>query len=64
MGDQMRSNAIPFRLKENFAERLSSMKAEHLKALDHLRVTHALEHSSSKVAELKNKVDTQEVQAP
>ena len=39
------------------------MKAEHLRALDQLRATHALEHSSSKVAELANKLNTQEVLA-
>ncbi|XP_041844529.1 centrosomal protein of 162 kDa [Melanotaenia boesemani] len=49
------------RLKEHFAEQLSSMKAEHLRVLDHLRATYALEHSSSKVAELSNKLNTQEI---
>ncbi|XP_028280595.1 centrosomal protein of 162 kDa isoform X2 [Parambassis ranga] len=49
------------RLQEHFAEQLSSTKAEHLRALDHLRAAHALEHSSSKVAELTNKLNTQEV---
>ncbi|XP_037641297.1 centrosomal protein of 162 kDa isoform X8 [Sebastes umbrosus] len=49
------------RLKENSAERLSSMKAEHLRVLDQLCATHALEHSSSKVAELANKLNTQEI---
>uniref|UniRef100_A0A8C9Y209 Centrosomal protein of 162 kDa n=1 Tax=Sander lucioperca TaxID=283035 RepID=A0A8C9Y209_SANLU len=49
------------RLKEHSAEQLSSMKAEHLRVLDQLRATHALEHSSSKVAELANKLNTQEV---
>lgn len=39
------------------------MKAEHLRVLDQLRATHALEHSSSKVAELANKLNTQEVLA-
>lgn len=51
------------RLQEHSAEQLSSMKAEHLGALDQLRATHALEHSSSKVAELANKLSTQEVLA-
>ncbi|XP_032374406.1 centrosomal protein of 162 kDa isoform X2 [Etheostoma spectabile] len=49
------------RLKEHSAEQLSSMKAEHLRVLDQLRATHALEHSSSKVAELANKLNTQEI---
>lgn len=39
------------------------MKAEHLRVLDQLRATQALEHSSSKVAELTNKLNTQEVLA-
>ncbi|XP_015247045.1 PREDICTED: centrosomal protein of 162 kDa-like isoform X6 [Cyprinodon variegatus] len=49
------------RLRERSAEQLSSMKAEHLRVLDRLRAAHALEHSSSKVAELSNKLQTQEV---
>ncbi|XP_072251058.1 centrosomal protein of 162 kDa isoform X2 [Leuresthes tenuis] len=49
------------RLKEQSAEQLSSMKAEHLRVLDHLRASHALEHSSSKVAQLANKLNTQEI---
>ncbi|MEQ2176538.1 hypothetical protein GOODEAATRI_028998, partial [Goodea atripinnis] len=48
-------------VKEHLAEQLSSEKAEHLRVLDSLRATHALEHSSSKVAELSNKLNTQEV---
>ena len=49
------------RLREQSAEKLSSMKAEHLRIIDQLRATHALEHSSSKVAEQANKLNTQEV---
>ncbi|KAM3873610.1 centrosomal protein of 162 kDa [Diretmus argenteus] len=49
------------RLKESSAEQSSSMKAEHLRVLDRLRATQALEHSSSKVAQLTNKVNTQEI---
>ncbi|XP_044063040.1 centrosomal protein of 162 kDa isoform X2 [Siniperca chuatsi] len=49
------------RLKVDSAEQLSSMKAEHLRVLNQLRATHALEHSSSKVAELANKLNTQEI---
>ncbi|XP_073342549.1 centrosomal protein of 162 kDa [Pagrus major] len=49
------------RLQEHCAEQLSSMKAEHLRVLDQLRASHALEYSSSKVAELANKLNTQEI---
>ncbi|XP_076593756.1 centrosomal protein of 162 kDa isoform X7 [Chaetodon auriga] len=49
------------RLQEQSAEQLSAIKAEHFRVLDQLRATHALEHSSSKVAELANKLNTQEV---
>uniref|UniRef100_A0A3B5A8C2 Centrosomal protein of 162 kDa n=1 Tax=Stegastes partitus TaxID=144197 RepID=A0A3B5A8C2_9TELE len=49
------------KLKEHLAEQLSSVKAEHLLVLDRLRASHALEHSSSKVAELTNKLSTQEI---
>lgn len=51
------------RLKEHSAKQLSSVTAEHLRVLDQLRASHALEHSSSKVAELANKLNTQEVLA-
>ncbi|XP_010787882.1 centrosomal protein of 162 kDa-like isoform X2 [Notothenia coriiceps] len=37
------------------------MKAEQLRALDTLRADYALEHSSSRVAELTNQLHTQEV---
>lgn len=40
---------------------MSYLKTEHLKVLDRLRAAHALEHSSSKVAQLTNKLKTQEV---
>lgn len=53
----------PVRLQEHCAEQLSSMKAEHLGVLEQLRASHALEHSASRVAELANKLNTQEVLA-
>ncbi|XP_023820125.1 centrosomal protein of 162 kDa isoform X1 [Oryzias latipes] len=46
------------RLEEHFREQLASMKTEHLRELDHMRASHALEHSSSKVTELTNKLST------
>ncbi|KAG8010372.1 hypothetical protein GBF38_014656, partial [Nibea albiflora] len=49
--------------EEHSAKQLSSMKAEHLRVLNELHATHALQHSSSKVAELSNKLNTQEVLA-
>ncbi|CAJ1061874.1 centrosomal protein of 162 kDa isoform X3 [Xyrichtys novacula] len=49
------------RLQGESAERLSSLKAEHLRVLDQLRAAHALEHSASKVAELTNKLHSQEI---
>ncbi|XP_041798678.1 centrosomal protein of 162 kDa isoform X2 [Chelmon rostratus] len=49
------------RLQEHSAEQLSTIKAEHVRVLDQLRATHALEHSSSRVAELTNKLSSQEV---
>ncbi|XP_030250867.1 centrosomal protein of 162 kDa isoform X6 [Sparus aurata] len=49
------------RLQEHCAEQLSSMKAEHLRVLEQLRASHALEHSASRVAELANKLNTQEL---
>ncbi|XP_034384986.1 centrosomal protein of 162 kDa isoform X2 [Cyclopterus lumpus] len=49
------------RLEGHSAEQLSSMRAEHLRALDQLRAAHALEHSSSRVAELANKLNAQQI---
>lgn len=51
------------RLEEHFREQLASMKTEHLRELDHMRASHALEHSSSKVTELTNKLSTHQVRA-
>ncbi|KAF3840366.1 hypothetical protein F7725_019083 [Dissostichus mawsoni] len=48
------------RVTQQGAEQLSSMKAEQLRALDTLRAGYALEHSSSRVAELTNQLHTQE----
>ncbi|KAM4736119.1 centrosomal protein of 162 kDa [Anableps anableps] len=64
--EKLKANAVQakeelYRLKEHFAEQLASVKAEHLRVLDRLRATHALEHSSSKVAELSNKLNSQEM---
>uniref|UniRef100_A0A3P8W2Z8 Centrosomal protein of 162 kDa n=1 Tax=Cynoglossus semilaevis TaxID=244447 RepID=A0A3P8W2Z8_CYNSE len=49
------------RHQECAAEQISSLKAQHLRELDQQRATHALEHSSSKVAEQANWIDTQKV---
>ncbi|XP_050988431.1 centrosomal protein of 162 kDa [Labeo rohita] len=49
------------RTQEQNAEQLALVKAEHHKEIEHLLACHALEHSSSKVAELTNQVNTQEI---
>ncbi|XP_062255825.1 centrosomal protein of 162 kDa isoform X2 [Platichthys flesus] len=49
------------RLREHCAEQLSSLKVEHLQVLDKLRAAHALEYSSSKVAEQANTINAQEI---
>ncbi|KAL6108660.1 cep162 [Pungitius sinensis] len=49
------------RLAGHSAEQLSSIRAEHLRVLDQLRASHAQEHSSSKVADLANKLSVQEI---
>nr|XP_015804999.2 centrosomal protein of 162 kDa isoform X1 [Nothobranchius furzeri] len=59
--EAMQANQELCRLKELHAEQLSSLKVEHLRVLDSLRSTHALEHSSSKVAELTNTLNCQEI---
>ena len=60
-GDLISDLHVCVRVKQQGAEQLSSMKAEQLRALDTLRAGYALEHSSSRVAELTNRLHTQEV---
>ncbi|XP_068426865.1 centrosomal protein of 162 kDa isoform X2 [Clinocottus analis] len=59
--DALRAKEELCRLEARSAERLSSVRAEHLRVLDQLRAAHALEHASSKVADLANKLNTQEI---
>uniref|UniRef100_H3B0S9 Centrosomal protein of 162 kDa n=1 Tax=Latimeria chalumnae TaxID=7897 RepID=H3B0S9_LATCH len=49
------------RTKEDSAEHISALKAAHQRELEKILTQHALEHSSSKVAELSSKVSTQEI---
>ena len=49
------------RLKESTAEQLSSLVAQQRLEMDQLRAGHAQDHSSSRVAQLSNRLNTQEV---
>ncbi|KAF4087905.1 hypothetical protein AMELA_G00076690 [Ameiurus melas] len=49
------------RAREQSLEQLALLKADHQREIEHLVAGHALEHSSSKVAELTNQVKSQEV---
>ncbi|XP_061770943.1 centrosomal protein of 162 kDa isoform X3 [Nerophis ophidion] len=49
------------RQRDLFFQQISSLKAEHLKALDQLRADHATEYSSSKVAQLTNQLNTRDI---
>ncbi|XP_058252121.1 centrosomal protein of 162 kDa isoform X1 [Hemibagrus wyckioides] len=49
------------RAQERNLEQLASLKADHQREIERLVACHALEHSSSKVAELANQVKSQEV---
>ncbi|CAL8248152.1 unnamed protein product [Lota lota] len=49
------------RLKENTVEQLSSLAAQHHLEMDQLRASHAQDHSSSRVAQLSNTLNTQEI---
>ncbi|XP_053490487.1 centrosomal protein of 162 kDa [Ictalurus furcatus] len=49
------------RAREQNLEQLALLKADHQREIEHLVAGHALEHSSSKVAELTNQVKSQEV---
>lgn len=50
-----------FRAREQNLEQLALLKTDHQREIEHLVAGHALEHSSSKVAELTNQVKSQEV---
>uniref|UniRef100_A0A3P8VXP9 Centrosomal protein of 162 kDa n=1 Tax=Cynoglossus semilaevis TaxID=244447 RepID=A0A3P8VXP9_CYNSE len=60
--DAAKAVMCSLRHQECAAEQISSLKAQHLRELDQQRATHALEHSSSKVAEQANWIDTQKIQ--
>ncbi|XP_051922380.1 centrosomal protein of 162 kDa isoform X2 [Hippocampus zosterae] len=49
------------RQRDHFLEQISSLKVEKFKALEHMRATHAMEHSSSKVAQLSNELSAREI---
>ncbi|KAK3572376.1 hypothetical protein QTP86_032604 [Hemibagrus guttatus] len=57
----IQSHAELQRAQERNREQLASLKADHQREIEHLVASHALEHSSSKVAELTNQVKSQEV---
>ncbi|NWY71255.1 CE162 protein, partial [Erithacus rubecula] len=49
------------RMQEDTAEYIASLKASHQREVEKLVCQHAKEHSTSKVAELKNRISTQEM---
>ncbi|XP_068921184.1 centrosomal protein of 162 kDa isoform X2 [Petaurus breviceps papuanus] len=49
------------RTQEDAAERIAALKASHQREVEKLLCQHAIENSSSKVAELNRKISTQEV---
>ncbi|XP_038655211.1 centrosomal protein of 162 kDa isoform X1 [Scyliorhinus canicula] len=64
--DQQRAKLAQFenearRAQEGIAEHVAALKAVHQQEVEQILTQHALEHSSSKVAELTNKISTQEV---
>lgn len=55
------SESVIRRTKENSEEYISALKASHQKELEKILCQHAVEHSTSKVAELNSKISTQEI---
>ncbi|NXQ56681.1 CE162 protein, partial [Anthoscopus minutus] len=49
------------RMQEDTAEYIASLKASHQREVEKIVCEHAKEHSTSKVAELKNKISAQEI---
>ncbi|NWV80314.1 CE162 protein, partial [Dasyornis broadbenti] len=49
------------RMQEDTAEYIASLKASHQMEVEKIVCQHAKEHSTSKVAELKNRISTQEI---
>lgn len=50
-----------FRIQEDTAEYIASLKASHQREVEKILCQHAKEHSTSKVAELNSRISTQEV---
>nr|XP_060608963.1 centrosomal protein of 162 kDa isoform X1 [Anolis sagrei ordinatus] len=55
------SESLVRRAKEDSEEYIAALKASHQKELEKILCQHALEHSTSKAAELNSKISTQEV---
>ncbi|XP_053143126.1 centrosomal protein of 162 kDa isoform X3 [Hemicordylus capensis] len=55
------SESLIRRTKEDSEEYIAALKASHQKELEKILCQHAMEHSSSKVAELNSKISTQEI---
>ncbi|NXQ37183.1 CE162 protein, partial [Alaudala cheleensis] len=49
------------RMQEDTAEYIASLKASHQREVEEIVCQHAKEHSTSKLAELKNRISTQEI---
>ncbi|NXN65277.1 CE162 protein, partial [Himantopus himantopus] len=49
------------RIQEDTAEYIASLKASHQREVEKILCQHAKEHSTSKVAELNNRISTQEI---
>ncbi|KAH0622117.1 hypothetical protein JD844_024131 [Phrynosoma platyrhinos] len=54
------SESLARRTKEDLEEYIAALKASHQKELEKILCQHAMEHSTSKVAELNSKISTQE----
>ncbi|XP_054834612.1 centrosomal protein of 162 kDa isoform X3 [Eublepharis macularius] len=55
------SESIIQRAKEDSEEYIAALKASHQKEIEKILCQHAMEHSTSKVAQLNSKISTQEV---
>nr|XP_056712306.1 centrosomal protein of 162 kDa [Euleptes europaea] len=55
------SESIIWRTKEDSEEYIAALKASHQKEVEKILHQHAVEHSTSKVAQLNSKISTQEV---
>ena len=58
------SESLLRQTRENYEEKVESLRTSHQEEVKHILAQQALDHSTSRMAELQSKVDTQVVSDP